>query len=90
MTLHSGQGSGMGIAGAELLARLVAEHDHPSAALSVWEQRLRPFVTRHQREALRMRYFFMPAHRFGYAARRTLIRRPTPPVGSARIKSLAN
>ncbi|MFF3876457.1 hypothetical protein [Streptomyces sp. NPDC001978] len=56
----------------------------------MWEQRLRPFVTRHQREALRMRYFFMPAHRFGYAARRTLIRAANTPVGSALTKTLAN
>ncbi|MGW4517360.1 hypothetical protein ACWEO4_36535 [Streptomyces sp. NPDC004393] len=39
----------MDIAGAELAARLPAEHDHLPAALGVWEQRLRPFVTRHQR-----------------------------------------
>ncbi|MEJ8661767.1 hypothetical protein [Streptomyces sp. MS1.AVA.4] len=66
MTLPSGQGSGMGIAGAELLARLLAEHDHPARRpRRGGEQRLRPFVTRHQREALRMRHSFMPAHRFG-------------------------
>ncbi|MGW0630834.1 hypothetical protein [Streptomyces sp. NPDC002758] len=90
MTLHSRQGSGIGIAGAELLARLLAEHDHLPAALGVWEQRLRPFVTRHQRVALRMRHFFMPAHHFGYAARRTLIRAANTPVGSALTKTLVN
>ncbi|MFD5065213.1 MULTISPECIES: hypothetical protein [unclassified Streptomyces] len=79
----------MDIAGAELLARLLAEHDHLPAALGVGEQRLRLFVTRHQR-ALRMRPFFMPAHRFGYAARRTLIRAANTPVGSALTKSLLN
>ncbi|MER5689723.1 hypothetical protein [Streptomyces sp. NPDC002205] len=80
----------MSIAGAELLARLLAEHDHLPAALGEWEQRLRPFVTRHQREAMRMRPFFMPAHRFGYAARHTLIRAANTPVGSALTKSLLN
>lgn len=37
-----------------------------------------------------MRPFFMPAHRFGYAARRTLIRAANTPVGSALTKSLLN
>ncbi|MGX5185800.1 hypothetical protein ACWKT5_23985 [Streptomyces avermitilis] len=83
-------GFGIGIAGTELLARLLAEHDHLPAALGVREQRLRPFVTRHQGEALRMRHFFMPAHLFGYAARRTLIRAADTPVGSALTKTLVN
>ncbi len=90
MILHSGQDSGMDIAGAELLARLLAEHDHLPTALGVGEQRLRLFVTRHQREALRMRHFFMPAHHIGYAARRTLIRAANTPVGSALTKTLEN
>ncbi|MET8537845.1 hypothetical protein ACFRCW_32220 [Streptomyces sp. NPDC056653] len=80
----------MSIAGVELLARLLAEHDHLPTVLGEWEQRLRPFVTRHQSEAMRMRPFFMPAHRFGYAARRTLIRAANAPVGSALTKSLLN
>lgn len=37
-----------------------------------------------------MRPFFVPAHRFGYAARRTLIRAANTPVGSARTKTLVN
>ncbi|MFE3740208.1 FAD-dependent monooxygenase [Streptomyces sp. NPDC059134] len=82
MTLHSGQGSGMGIAGAELLARSLAEHDGPSAALGDWERRLRPLVTRHQKEALRMRHFFMPANMFGYVARRGFVRATNTPVGA--------
>ncbi|MET8979379.1 FAD-dependent monooxygenase [Streptomyces sp. NPDC004539] len=57
MTLHSGQGSDMGITGAEPLARLLTEEDRLSAALDTWDQRLRPLVTRHQKEALRMRHF---------------------------------
>ncbi|MHA5055018.1 hypothetical protein [Streptomyces sp. SD15] len=80
----------MGIAGAELLGRLLAEHDRLSAALGVWAQRLRPFVTRDQTVALCVRHFFMPAHRFGYAVRRTLIRAADTPVGSARTKTLVN
>ncbi|MCX5317475.1 hypothetical protein [Streptomyces sp. NBC_00154] len=80
----------MSIAGVELLARLLTEHDHLPAALGEREQRLRPFVTRHQSEAMRMRHFFMPAHRFGHAARRTLIRAANTFVGSAPTKSLLN
>ncbi|MGW7044169.1 hypothetical protein ACWGDT_15925 [Streptomyces avermitilis] len=68
----------------------LAEHDHLPAALGEWELRLRPFVTRHRRESLRMRHFFVPAHRFGYAARRTLIRAADTPVGSALTKTLVN
>ncbi|MFE3137698.1 FAD-dependent monooxygenase [Streptomyces scopuliridis] len=88
MTLHSGQGSGMGIAGAELLARLLAEGGSLSAALGTWEQKLRPLVTRHQKEALRMRHFFMPANQLGYLARRGFIRATNTPVGSKLTKVL--
>ncbi|MFF0033371.1 hypothetical protein ACFYS7_35350 [Streptomyces avermitilis] len=90
MTLHSGQGSSRGVAGTELPTWLLAEHGHLPAALGVREQRLRPFVTRHRSEALRMRHFFMAAHRFGYAARRTLIRAVGTPVGSALTETLVN
>lgn len=88
MTLHSGQGSGMGIAGAELLARLLTEHGDLPTALGNWEQRLRPLVTRYQKEALRMRHFFMPANRFGRIARSTLIRAVSTPVGAKLGKAL--
>ncbi|WP_055553497.1 FAD-dependent monooxygenase [Streptomyces sp. NBRC 110028] len=88
MTLHSGQGSGMGIAGAELLARLLTEHDDLPTALGSWEQQLRPLVTRYQKEALRMRHFFMPANRFGRIARSTLIRAVSTPVGAKLGKAL--
>ncbi|MFI1734115.1 FAD-dependent monooxygenase [Streptomyces acidicola] len=88
MTLHSGQGSGMGIAGAELLARLLIEHGDLSTALGCWEQQLRPIVARYQKEALRMRHFFMPANRFGHIARSTLIRAASTPVGAKLGKAL--
>lgn len=88
MTLHSGQGSGMGIAGAELLARLLGEHDDVPAALGTWEQQLRPLVERHQKEALRMQHFFMPANRFGYHARRGLVRATGTPLGAKLTKTL--
>ena len=88
MTLHSGQGSGIGIAGAELLARLLTEHDDLPTALGSCEQQLRPLVTRYQKEALRMRHFFMPANRFGRIARSTLIRAASTPVGAKLGKAL--
>jgi 2-polyprenyl-6-methoxyphenol hydroxylase-like FAD-dependent oxidoreductase len=90
MTLHSGQGSGMGIAGAELLARLLTEEDSIPAALGSWEQQLRPLVTRYQKEALRMQHFFMPANRLGYVARRGLIRATNTRVGTKLTKALMN
>jgi 2-polyprenyl-6-methoxyphenol hydroxylase-like FAD-dependent oxidoreductase len=89
MTLP-GQGSGMGIAGAELLARLLTEHDGLPATLGDWEQQLRPLVTRRQKEALRVRHFFMPADRFGYFARRGFVRMTSTPVGSKLLKTLMN
>ncbi|GGY90338.1 FAD-dependent monooxygenase [Streptomyces poonensis] len=88
MTLHSGQGSGMGIAGADLLARSLREHDDLSAALGTWEQQLRPLVDRHQKEALLMQHFFMPANRFGYHARRGFIRATGTPIGAKLAKTL--
>ncbi|MEI5521891.1 FAD-dependent monooxygenase [Streptomyces brasiliscabiei] len=88
MTLHSGQGSGMGIAGGELLARQLTEHDDLASALGSWEQQLRPFVTRHQKEALLMQHFFMPANRFGRIARSTLIRAVSNPVGARLSEAL--
>lgn len=90
MTLHSGQGSGMGIAGAELLARLLTEAGSMPAALGTWEQKLRPLVTRHQKEAQRMQHFFMPANRLGYHARRGLIRATNTPVGSKLTQLIMN
>jgi 2-polyprenyl-6-methoxyphenol hydroxylase-like FAD-dependent oxidoreductase len=88
MTSTPALGSGMGIAGAELLARLLAEHADLPTALGSWEQRLRPLVTRYQKEALRMRHFFMPANRFGHIARSTLIRAASTPVGAKLGKAL--
>ena len=84
MTLYSGQGSGMGIAGAELLGRLLGEHGEiPAvpAALGAWEQQLRPLTTRYQKQALFMQHMFMPVNRFGHLARRTAIRASSSPVG---------
>lgn len=82
MSLYSGQGAGMGIAGAELLAELLDEHDHLPAALGTWEQRLRPHITRYQKEALRFQHFFMPVNRLGHLARRGFMRVATHPVGA--------
>ncbi|MCU1639979.1 MAG: putative oxidoreductase transrane protein [Nocardia sp.] len=84
MTSHSGQGSGMGIAGGELLGRLLAERPgNIAAVLGDWEQQLRPFITGQQRGALLMRHFFMPANRFGRVARSTLIRVAASPATAA-------
>ncbi|MFB6679407.1 FAD-dependent monooxygenase [Streptomyces sp. NPDC056390] len=88
MTLYSGQGSGMGIAGGELLARMVTEHDHLSAALGEWETQLRPAVAKHQKEALRMQHFFMPVNRFGHIARSTMIRTANTPMGAKLAKAV--
>lgn len=88
MSLYSGQGAGMGIAGAELLARLLEEHDRLPAALGTWEQQLRPLTTRYQKEALRMQHFFMPVNRFGHIARRSLVRVASHPTGAKIAKAI--
>ncbi|MER5185753.1 hypothetical protein ABT009_47225 [Streptomyces sp. NPDC002896] len=90
MTLHSGQGSGMGIAGAELLARLLAEHGPPARRPRRVGATAAPVRHLPPEGALRMRHLFMPAHRFGHAARRTLIRAANIPVGSELTKTLVN
>lgn len=88
MTLYSGQGSGMGIAGAEVLARTLTEHDTVSAALGAWEKELRPLTAKYQKEAHRMQHFFMPVNRFGYTVRRGLIRAMSTPAGGKLAKAL--
>ncbi|MFF8577260.1 FAD-dependent oxidoreductase [Streptomyces albidoflavus] len=82
MTLYSGQGSGMGIAGAEALGRHLGESGSIPAALGAWEQELRPLTARYQKQARRMQHFFMPVNRAGYHVRRTAIRAMATPVGS--------
>ncbi|MEU0192050.1 hypothetical protein ABZ250_19580 [Streptomyces afghaniensis] len=59
---------------------MLTEHGDLPIALGSWEQRLRPLVTRYQKEALCMRHFFMPANRFGHIARSTLIRAASTPA----------
>lgn len=88
MTLYSGQGSGMGIAGAEALARALAEHDSVPAALGAWGKEMRPLTSKSQKEAHRMQHFFMPVNRLGYAARRGLIRAMVSPVGGRLSKAI--
>ncbi|GAB2735514.1 FAD-dependent monooxygenase [Amycolatopsis magusensis] len=74
MTLYSGMGASAGMAGAHLLGTLLAAHPgRLDLALGEWERRLRPFVTYHQREALRQRQFFTPASRFQRAVRSTVL-----------------
>ncbi|MGD6741759.1 FAD-dependent monooxygenase [Streptomyces sp. BH106] len=88
MTLYSGQGSGMGVAGAEMLADALTEHDGIPAALGAWEKQVRPHITKSQKQALRMQHFFMPVNRFGYHARRGLIRTMSSPVGGKLAKAI--
>lgn len=74
MTLYSGQGAGMGIAGAEALSNALDKHDDVSAALGAWEKQLRPVVARFQKNASYMQHLFMPINRFGYVARTAAMR----------------
>ncbi|MGW1199462.1 FAD-dependent monooxygenase [Streptomyces sp. NPDC002536] len=80
LTLHSGQGSGMGIAGGELLARKLTEHPGDIAvALGAWEQELRPEIVKHQKTALYMQHYFMPANTVGKLARDAFVRVASSP-----------
>ncbi|WAS95653.1 FAD-dependent monooxygenase [Nannocystis punicea] len=62
MTLYSGMGASVGLAGGSLLGRLVARHGEDlETALRTWEARLMPFARQHQRAALFKSQVFTPS-----------------------------
>ncbi|MBZ5709547.1 hypothetical protein [Nannocystis pusilla] len=62
MTLYSGMGASMGLAGGSLLGRLLARHpDDVETALRTWEARLMAFTRQHQRAALFKSQVFTPS-----------------------------
>ncbi len=61
MTLYSGMGASVGMAGGELLGNMLETYpDNLELALGRWEERMRPFVEGLQRGALGLRVFFTP------------------------------
>ncbi|MDI1429086.1 FAD-dependent monooxygenase [Polyangium sorediatum] len=62
LTLYSGMGASLGLAGGSLLGELLSRHPHEiDAALGTWEERLMPFARQHQRSALIKAQFFTPS-----------------------------
>lgn len=74
MTLYSGLGASSGIAGAELLGRILSHHDDVPTALGVWNDRLRPFVEYQHRTIDQSRFIFTSANRRQHHQRRAMMR----------------
>ena len=75
VTLYSGMGASMGLAGGSLLGELLARKPNDiGAALSTWEDRLRPYIRRHQRTALFNAQIFTPSGPITHVLREGLMR----------------
>lgn len=80
-TLYSGMGASMGLAGSELLSSMLeAFPDDIERALSAWEEKLRPFATSVQLDALKMRQIFTPAGELERLLRATFLRLVANPI----------
>ncbi|MYW04931.1 FAD-dependent monooxygenase [Streptomyces sp. SID3343] len=89
LTLYSGFGSSLGIAGADLLGTLLTEHgDDIPAALGTWEHRLRPVVTRHQKSAHFAKNFLLPPNRPVSVLRRMMVRTAANPTTGKLFQAL--
>lgn len=73
LTLVSGQGAGMAMASAEMLAQELAKLP-VLQALAAHDQRLRPAIVRLQQRSRRMAAIFIPESRFAFHARNLLLR----------------
>jgi 2-polyprenyl-6-methoxyphenol hydroxylase-like FAD-dependent oxidoreductase len=73
--LYSGMGATSGLLGGAGLGRALRENpDDLDAALAVWESRLRPFITKHQRIARLKQQMFVPSSRPVEALRSVVLR----------------
>ncbi|MBB5803222.1 2-polyprenyl-6-methoxyphenol hydroxylase-like FAD-dependent oxidoreductase [Saccharothrix ecbatanensis] len=89
LTLYSGFGSSLGIAGGELLGTLLAEHgDDVAAALGTWEHRLRPVVTKHQKSAHFAKNFLLPPSSPARLLRRAVVRTAASRAGGKLFQAL--
>jgi 2-polyprenyl-6-methoxyphenol hydroxylase-like FAD-dependent oxidoreductase len=73
LTLISGQGAGMALTSACLLAEELAKGDI-EAALQRHEQRMRPAIARLQARSRKMAQWFIPATPFAFRTRNTIMR----------------
>ncbi|WP_019810824.1 FAD-dependent monooxygenase [Saccharomonospora halophila] len=73
--LYSGMGATAALRGGSELGRALLEYpDDSDAALTVWESRLRPFITKHQRLARLKQQMFVPSSRPVEAVRSVVLR----------------
>ncbi|MBE2997918.1 FAD-dependent monooxygenase [Nocardiopsis sp. HNM0947] len=81
MSLYSGMGASMGMAGAELLGTMLQRHgndvDH---ALHAWQKQLGPFIEKQQEAAVEARTFFTPQTRAQQMQRVAMLRLQKAPV----------
>src|SRR5262249_35809177 len=74
-SLLAGEGASLAMAGAYVLAgELAAAGDEIESAFALYEQRLKPFIDRKQRTALRLGGWFAPRTRVGLLVRNELTR----------------
>jgi 2-polyprenyl-6-methoxyphenol hydroxylase-like FAD-dependent oxidoreductase len=99
LTVYSGMGASIGLAGSDLLGTLLERHPHDVArALQDWEDHLRPFITHRLGNAVSMRVFLTPGNRAELLLRSVMIRLARLPIAgrllaktrtnNARMKSL--
>lgn len=75
LNLYSGMGASMSLRGGAALGTALQQHpDDLAAALDVWETRLRPAITAHQRTARLKQQMFVPSNRMVEALRPNLLR----------------
>ena len=75
VTLYAGMGVSAGLTGAELLGTMLDRHPGDlDAALTEWEQGLRPYVADWQTSGHTQRAFFVPPTRHQIAVRRLMMR----------------
>ncbi|MZE80615.1 FAD-dependent monooxygenase [Streptomyces xinghaiensis] len=75
LNLYSGMGATASLHGGAELGTALREHpDDPDAALSAWEDGLRPFITKNQRVARLKQQMFVPSGRLAEGMRSGLLR----------------
>lgn len=74
LTLISGQGAGMALASAEMLAQALKEGGDLTRALARHESRLRPIIGRLQARGRKMAAIFIPQSRFAFHLRNLVMR----------------
>lgn len=74
LTLVSGQGAGMALASAEMLAQALKEGGALTGALARHEARLRPIIGRLQARSRKMAAIFIPQSRFAFRLRNLVMR----------------